>query len=61
MSARSLLGELYAAEGRTEEASEQYRIVLQQSYRTELLDKAKAFLEAHPTKTHRRGAVNTQS
>ncbi len=46
MSARSLLAELYAAEGRTEEASEQHRIVLQQSYRTELLDKAKAFLEA---------------
>jgi len=46
MSARSLLAELYAANGRTEEASEQHRIVLQQSYRTELLDKAKAFLEA---------------
>jgi len=47
MSARSLLGELYAAEGRTEEASQQYRIVLQQSYRTELLEKAKTFLETH--------------
>ena len=41
------MAELYAAEGRIEEASEQHRIVLQQSYRTELLDKAKAFLEAH--------------
>ena len=47
MSARSLLAELYAANGCTEAASEQHRIVLQQSYRTELLDKAKAFLEAH--------------
>ena len=47
MSARALLAELYAAEGRTAEASEQYRIVAQQSYRTELLEKAKTFLEAH--------------
>jgi L-ascorbate metabolism protein UlaG (beta-lactamase superfamily) len=44
MSARSLLAELYAAAGRTAEAHEQHRIVLQQSYRTELLNKAKAFL-----------------
>lgn len=47
LSARTLLAELYAAEGRTTEASEQYRIVAQQSYRTELLEKAKTFLEAH--------------
>lgn len=47
MSARSLLAELYAAEGHMAEASEQYRIVAQQSYRTELVEKAKTFLEAH--------------
>jgi hypothetical protein len=47
MSARSLLAGLYAKTGRAELAAEQHRIVLDNSYRTELLDEAKAYLSAH--------------
>jgi len=45
MRARSLLAALYAKAGRHEEAAAQYRVVLENSYRTELLDEARAFLE----------------
>ena len=47
MGARSLLAELYAQEGRVDEAAVQHRIVLQNSYRTELLDKARAYLQPY--------------
>ena len=46
MQARSLLAELYAKDGRVDEAAVQHRIVLQNSYRTELLEKARAYLES---------------
>ena len=44
MRARSLLAELYQAAGRSSEAATQHRIVLANSYRTDLLEKARAFL-----------------
>ncbi len=47
MSSRSLLADLYAKSGRAEDAAAQHRIVLEKSYRTELLDKASAFLATH--------------
>jgi L-ascorbate metabolism protein UlaG (beta-lactamase superfamily) len=44
MQARSLLAELYAKDGRVDEAAVQHRIVLQNSYRTVLLEKARIYL-----------------
>ena len=44
MEARSLLAELYAQEGRVDEAAAQHHVVLQNSYRTELLEKARTYL-----------------
>jgi L-ascorbate metabolism protein UlaG (beta-lactamase superfamily) len=43
MRARSLLAELYAGEGRVEEAAAQHRIVLDRSHRLELIEKARGF------------------
>ena len=45
MRARTLLGQLYDRAGRANEAHEQYRIVLQHSYRTELLEIAREGLD----------------
>jgi len=45
MRARALLASLYEKQGRTDDARTQYEIVIRHSYRTELLDQAKDFLE----------------
>ncbi len=45
MHARSLLAELYVKAGRTGDAAAQYRLILDRSYRLDLIEKAKAFLE----------------
>lgn len=44
MQSRGLLGQLYMKLGRTAEAHEQFRIVLQNSYRAELLERAREAL-----------------
>ena len=44
MRARSLLAELYVKAGRTGDAAAQYRLVLDRSYRLDLIEKANAFL-----------------
>ena len=46
MRAHALLGELYRDKGWTERAAGQYRIVLDNSYRTELREQAQAFFAA---------------
>jgi L-ascorbate metabolism protein UlaG (beta-lactamase superfamily) len=46
--ARSELAALYRNEGRTREAAVQYRLILQTSYRSELLDAAREFLGSLP-------------
>jgi L-ascorbate metabolism protein UlaG (beta-lactamase superfamily) len=43
MRARALLAKLYLSDGRTQDAAEQYRVVVQNSRRTKLLDEARAF------------------
>ena len=50
MRARSLLARLYEAAGRSAEAAEQYRVVLEGAQRTELLDEARAFLSRTPAR-----------
>jgi L-ascorbate metabolism protein UlaG (beta-lactamase superfamily) len=45
MQARSLLAELYVKAGRSGDAAAQYRLVRDQSYRLDLIEKANAFLE----------------
>ncbi|MFQ5790811.1 MAG: MBL fold metallo-hydrolase [Acidobacteriota bacterium] len=47
MRARSLLAELYRKEDRTEEAAEQYRMVLENTHRLDLREKARRFLDGH--------------
>ena len=46
MRSRSLLAELYAKGDRPEDAAEQYRMILNNSQRPELLEKAKHFFES---------------
>ncbi len=46
MRSRALLAELYAAAGRRDEAVEQSRIVRDNAQRSELIDKANAFLKS---------------
>ena len=43
MRSRSLPAEMYVKRGRNKEAAEQYRVVLNNSHRTELLEKARKF------------------
>ena len=48
MKSRALLARLYEASGNLPAAARQYRLILQGSYRTELLHQAKQFFRKHP-------------